>query len=419
MMNVGIEALNVYGGITKLDLKQLAAARNLETNRFEKLLMKEKTVAMPYEDAVSCGVNAAKPLIAAMSASEKEKIELLIVCTESGIDFSKSVSTYVHDYLGLGRHCRLFELKQACYSGTAGFQMAVNFVLSQASPDAKALVVLTDIARFIPGNGGVLQDQDWAYAEPSSGAGAVAILVSSQPQLLQMDVGCNGYYGHEVMDTARPLPDSEFGDADLSLLSYLDCCENAYRHYTTRVEHVDYQATFSYLAFHTPFGGMVKGAHQMMMRKFKQYRPDQIAVDFQQRVWPGLQYCQTIGNIMGGTVFVALTGLIEHGQFPTPQRVGIFSYGSGCCSEFYSGVVPPHAPALLAQQQIARRLANRHALTMEQYDCILHNNYKVAFGTRNVKLDDGPVPEVWRKIQGSGLLMLREIKEFHRCYEWV
>ncbi|MEZ4737576.1 MAG: hydroxymethylglutaryl-CoA synthase family protein [Caldilineaceae bacterium] len=419
MMKVGIEALNVYGGITKLDLKQLAAARNLEANRFEKLLMQDKTVAMPYEDAVSCAVNAAKPLVAAMSAAEKAQIELLIVCTESGIDFSKSVSTYVHDYLGLGRNCRLFEVKHACYAGTAGFQMAVNFILSQASPNAKALVILSDIARFIPGNGGVVQDQDWSYAEPSSGAGAVAILVSNQPQLLQIDVGCNGYYGHEVLDTARPLPDTEFGDADLSLLSYLDCCENAYRHYTERVEDVDYQDTFQYLAFHTPFGGMVKGAHQMMMRKFKQYRPEPIAEDFQKRVLPGLQYCQTIGNIMSGTVFVSLTGIIAHGQFHMPQRVGIFSYGSGCCSEFYSGIIPPHAPSVLAKQQIANRLAARHPLTMAQYESILHNNYKVAFGTRNVKLDEGPVPEVWERIQGSGLLMLREIKEFHRRYEWV
>ena len=59
------------------------------------------------------------------------------------------MSTYVHHYLGLNRNCRLFELKQACYSGTAGFQMAVNFILSQTSPGAKALVIATDIARAV------------------------------------------------------------------------------------------------------------------------------------------------------------------------------------------------------------------------------------------------------------------------------
>ncbi|PNB47769.1 3-hydroxy-3-methylglutaryl-ACP synthase, partial [Pseudomonas sp. GW456-E7] len=90
--------------------------------RFENLLMKEKAVALPYEDPVTFGVNAAKPIIDALSEAEKDRIELLITCSESGIDFGKSLSTYIHEYLGLNRNCCLFEIKQACYSGTAGFQ---------------------------------------------------------------------------------------------------------------------------------------------------------------------------------------------------------------------------------------------------------------------------------------------------------
>ncbi|MFA7746563.1 3-hydroxy-3-methylglutaryl-ACP synthase, partial [Salinicoccus roseus] len=81
-----------------------------------------------------------------------------------GIDFGKSLSTYIHDYLGLNRNCRLFELKQACYSGTAGLQMALNFILSQTSPGAKALVVATDISRFLIAEGGDALSEDWSYA---------------------------------------------------------------------------------------------------------------------------------------------------------------------------------------------------------------------------------------------------------------
>ena len=57
------------------------------------------------------------------------------------------------------------------------------------------------------------------------------MLVSQQPHVLRLDPGAYGLYSYEVMDTCRPVPDSEAGDADLSLLSYLDCCENAYRDY--------------------------------------------------------------------------------------------------------------------------------------------------------------------------------------------
>src|SRR5204863_562178 len=131
--------------------------------RFENLLMKGKAVALPYEDPVTFGVNAAKPIVDAMSDEERNRIELLITCSESGIDFGKSMSTYIHDYLGLNRNCRLFEIKQACYSGTAGFQMAVNFILSQASPGAKALVIATDISRYIIAEGGDALTADWSY----------------------------------------------------------------------------------------------------------------------------------------------------------------------------------------------------------------------------------------------------------------
>ncbi len=267
MVSAGIEAMNVFGGTAYLDVMELAKYRHLDTARFENLLMKEKAVALPYEDPVTFGVNAAKPIIDALTEAEKDRIELLITCSESGIDFGKSLSTYIHEYLGLNRNCRLFEIKQACYSGTAGFQMAVNFILSQTSPGAKALVIASDISRFLIAEGGDALSEDWSYAEPSAGAGAVAVLVGENPEVFQIDPGANGYYGYEVMDTCRPIPDSEAGDSDLSLMSYLDCCEQAFLEYQKRVPGASYQDTFQYLAYHTPFGGMVKGAHRTMMRK--------------------------------------------------------------------------------------------------------------------------------------------------------
>ena len=339
MSSVGIEAINVFAGTAFLDVKKLAEHRQLDTTRFENLLMKEKTVALPYEDPITFAVNAAKPIVDALSAEEKDRIEMVITCTESSFDFGKSMSTYCHDLLGLNRNCRLFELKNACYSGVAGIQMAVNFILSQASPGAKALVIASDISRFMVEEGGDALTADWSFAEPSGGSGAVAMLISEKPYIFQIDVGANGYYGYEVMDTCRPSPDADAGDADLSLLSYLDCCENAFLEYKKRVDGADFAETFTYLAYHTPFGGMVKGAHRNMMRKLVKSKPKAIEEDFERRVLPGLNYCQRVGNIMGATAALSLLSTIDNGRFETPQRVGVFSYGSGCCSEFFSGVV--------------------------------------------------------------------------------
>ena len=425
MTPVGIEAINLYGGSAFVDVMQLAAHRKLDTARFDNLLMKQKSVALPFEDPVSFAINAAKPIIESLSEQEKDRIELLITCSESGIDFGKSISTYVHHYLGLNRNCRLFELKQACYSGTAGLQMAVNFILSQVSPGAKALVIATDLSRFLVTEDGDALTMDWAFFEPSGGAGAVALLVSEAPEIFQMDVGANGYYSFEVMDTCRPVPDSEAGNADLSLLSYLDCCDQTFQEYKKRVPEVDYRTSFKYLCFHTPFGGMVKGAHRNMMRKHSDINRDEINEDFNERAQPGLTYCQRVGNIMGATIMVSLLSAIENGAFDTPQRIGCFSYGSGCCSEFYSGVASASGQKKLALMLIARQLDARHELTMDEYDAILNGSHAVKFGTRNVLLDLNLIPAVWDSIQshvvttGRRRIFLKEIKDFYRTYEWV
>jgi polyketide biosynthesis 3-hydroxy-3-methylglutaryl-CoA synthase-like enzyme PksG len=415
MTAVGIEAINVFAGSAYLDVEKLARHRKLDMTRFTNLLMKEKTVALPYEDPISFGVNAARPLVDALSPDEKDRIEMVITCTESAFDFGKSMSTYFHRLLGLNRNCRLFEVKNACYSGVAGLQMAVNFVLSQSSPGAKALVIATDISRFLAVEGGDALSEDWSFAEPSGGAGAVAMLVSETPHVFQVDVGANGYYGYEVMDTCRPVADSEAGDAELSLLSYLDCFEGAFKEYLKRVPGADFGSTFSYLAMHTPFGGMVKGAHRDMMRKMVRANPKEIDADFERRVMPGIRHCQRVGNIMGATTMLSLLSTIQHGDFEQPQRVGCFSYGSGCCSEFFSGVVTKDGQERVRALRIDAQLDKRYELSMEEYDRLLVGSSAVKFGTRNVLLDTGFIPPA-RIAQGNGTLFLTEIREFQRQY---
>lgn len=414
-MKVGIEAMNIYCGSAAIDVAEVAKLRKLDNNRFEHLLMKEKTVPMPYEDAISNGVNAAKPIIDSLSLEEREQIDMVITCTESGIDFGKSMSTYIHHYLGLNRNCRLFEIKNACFSGTAGFQTAINFVLSQTAPGRKVLVVCTDVLRM----SSVDESMEMSFVEPSSGSGAVAMLISDNPVVFEVDKGANGYYGYEVMDTCRPVPDEEAGNADLSLLSYLDCYENAFKEYQRRVEGVDYRNTFQYLAFHTPFGGMVKGAHRTNMRKFNKANPDEIEEDFQKRVMPALLYCQRVGNIMGATTHLSLASIIDNGNFESAKRVGIFSYGSGCSSEFYSGIITAKSKEKMKQFDLAKHLNDRYKLSMEEYEQTLEANANLKFGTRNYKIDRSAFPKPYSHVEGKQRLVFSEIRDYHRLYEWV
>lgn len=409
-MSVGIEAINFYGGRTVLDIRALFHARQLDLRRFDNLMLQRKSVALPCEDPVSCAVNAAKPLVDALSPEQRAQIELVIVGSESGVDFGKSISTYVHHYLGLGRTCRLFEVKQACYGGTAALQMATGFIASQASPGAKALVIGTDIGRAtIRGS----------YVEPSQGAGAVAMIVGDAPEILELDFGANGYHGYEVMDTCRPAPDVETGDSDLSLIAYLDCLEHAFAEYARRVQGADFVDTFDYLAFHTPFPGMVKGAHRMLLRKLKGAAPAAADADFARRVAPSLRYCTEIGNIYSATVYLALCGVIDGAELTQPRRVGLFSYGSGCCGEFFSGVIGPAAQARLRALRKPDSLRDRHELTLPEYELLLDAGLEWVFGIKDKEVDLTPYRAIYdRALAGRGLLVLKRIAGYHREYDW-
>jgi polyketide biosynthesis 3-hydroxy-3-methylglutaryl-CoA synthase-like enzyme PksG len=414
---VGIEAMNVFVGMAALDVRDLCSHRGLDMPRFENLLMEEKTVALPYEDPVTFAVNAARPIVDSLSEDERRRIEMVITCTESGIDFGKSLSTYVHKHLNLEPNCRLFEIKQACYSGGAGLQMAVNFVLAQTSPGGKALVVTTDISRFALADANAVQE--WAYSEPSSGAGAVAMLVSDRPHIFQIDPGAYGNHAFEVMDTCRPGPDTEAGDSDLSLMAYLDCCAGAFDDYSRRVEGADFRETFSQLCFHTPFGGMVKGAHRHLMRKLYKAKPEEIAEDFEKRLGPSLAYSKRVGNTAGGSVFVALAGTIDTVELTEPIRIGLFSYGSGCCSEFFSGVVSPESREKLRPMEISGALDARYRLSIVEYEKLLSGGSAIRFGTRDAKLDHRIIPAAWPVAGNGDRLVLDSVTDYHRNYIWI
>jgi polyketide biosynthesis 3-hydroxy-3-methylglutaryl-CoA synthase-like enzyme PksG len=179
---------------------------------------------------------------------------------------------------------------------------------------------------------------------------------------------------------------------------------------------------------------MIKGAHRNMMRKQFKMEPDAIETDFRKRVEPSLVFCQQVGNIMGGTVFLALVSTIYNSDDLDAARVGIFSYGSGCCSEFYSGVFTQYGQQYVKSLNFAQLLSQRYRLSIDEYETLLRENALVAFGTRNIQLDQelhtkfytpssesssGNSPSNNVSTSSGKRLFLSKINEFHREYQWV
>ena len=60
-MLVGIEAINAYVGTAYVGVNELFERRGLSRPRFDNLMMAQRSVALPCEDPVTNGTNAAKP----------------------------------------------------------------------------------------------------------------------------------------------------------------------------------------------------------------------------------------------------------------------------------------------------------------------------------------------------------------------
>jgi len=181
-MMVGIERLSVYVPQYALRATELAAARGIPPEPLtEGLGVREMAIAAPCEDVVTLAATAGGRLLRAADL-DPSWIGLLIVATETGVDHAKPVGIFVHELLGIGRRCRVYELKHACYAGTAALMTAADWVRASVGRRRKALVIASDIARYelrTPG-------------EPTQGAGAVALLIERHPKLFGVDLAHAG-----------------------------------------------------------------------------------------------------------------------------------------------------------------------------------------------------------------------------------
>lgn len=406
---VGIEALNAYVGLAFVGVPDLLAGRGLDLGRADNLGMTERSVGLPFEDPVTNAANAARPLVDRLSEEDRARIEVLVVATESGLDLSKSVSSYVHRHLGLGPRCRVLEVKQACYSATGTLQLVAGLLASGLAEDAKALLIGTDVA---------LVDERAQYAEACAGHGAVAMLLGTDdPAVLALDPGAYGTYGYEVLDSARPTPTMDIAAPDESLFTYLDCLERSVADYRDRVGGADLRTTFGALTFHTPFAGLVKAGHRNLMRGAG-LAGAEIAADFEARLGPALALQRRTGNLCAASVYLGLAGIVQHAGAVLPQRVGLYSYGSGCCSEFFSGVVSAGAPARIPAD-VTAALDARRKLGWDEYAELLER-------TRGVlePVPDRDVPQDRLDLAGEPghrppFLTWTGTRGHHRQYAWV
>jgi hydroxymethylglutaryl-CoA synthase len=251
----------------------------------------------------------------------------------------------------------VFETKHACFGGTAGLLNALDWIASGSARGRAAVVVCTDIARYSLGSPG----------EPTQGAGAVAMLVSEQPRLVELEVGQSGSYARDVHDFWRPLDRKDaLTDGHFSVQCYLDALAGAYAEWRALSHPGDQEPVRT--CYHVPYGKMARKAHRhrRMIDGLTEQAADQ---SFDQEVGASLILPAQVGNIYTGSLYLALGSLLHHEAAAVAgQRIGLFSYGSGCTAEFFAGRVHPEAAAMMTRMMIDEPLSHRRRLSIPEYE---------------------------------------------------
>lgn len=243
-VTIGIDDIELATSHHVVRLGDFAEANGTDPNKFRLGLGQDEfSFPAPDEDVVTMAAAAAAPIV---QRSGTEGIRTLLFATESGIDQSKAAGMAVHSLLDLPSQMRVVEFKEACYSATAALQAAVGIVTR--SPGQRVLVIASDVARYELDTPG----------EPTQGAGAVAMLVSANPKLLEIEP-VSGLNSADVDDFWRPNDSTTaIVDGALSVTAYLDALTGAWSDLAAQGGPAI--AEIDRVLYHQPFTKMAKKA---------------------------------------------------------------------------------------------------------------------------------------------------------------
>src|SRR5512143_393128 len=186
---VGISGFAAYLPCYRVNLQDWCRWTGDSGDKVASVVGRSFRMRAPDENAYTMAATAVLRLIRAYDVDPR-RIGYFALGTESSTDNSIGaviVKGMVNDALrelgapALGRHCEVPEFKHACLGGVYAMKAAARYVALDGF-DKLAIVVCADIAEYARGTSG----------EATQGAGAVAMLIESQPKLLQFDLARSG-----------------------------------------------------------------------------------------------------------------------------------------------------------------------------------------------------------------------------------
>ncbi len=413
-MKTGIDAISFDVANIHLPIKTLATARNIEPEKLEKGLgLIKMTLPDVHQDPVVFGANALTKLILDHNINLNE-ISRIYVGTESSIDSSKPISSFLislmeqkfgEDTLA---ECDVVDFTFACIGGVDALQNCIDFV--KLNPAKKAIVVTTDFAKYDLNSTG----------EYTQGAGAVAMLVTSNPRIIAFDENwATSTKG--VFDFFKPYrtlskeeitkntnndlwfdnleaeieihKDQPVFDGQYSNQCYMDRTRNAYFSFkklknTTETLYNSWNSIIMHLPYSFQGRRMLSEIYALdnaekiiseniesteYQLKIKEVAKSEEYRNFvTEKLQPAELASSLIGNLYTGSIFMGLLSTLAH-YYDTNKEIagtqfGFLAYGSGSKSKVFEGTIQPEWKAALETVKLFENLKESVEIDFNTYE---------------------------------------------------
>ncbi|MBL7879992.1 MAG: hydroxymethylglutaryl-CoA synthase family protein [Chryseobacterium gambrini] len=429
-MTFGIEAASYYVPSLYLEIKDLAEKRGIEPAKLEKGLGLHK-MGFPdvHEDAATFAAEALLKLIKDYNINPKE-ISRIYLGTESALDAAKPTASYAMQMVEkvlekefgerVFRNCDVVDMTFACIGAVDALHNSLDFV--RANPDKKAVVIASDYAKYELASSG----------EYTQGGGAVAVLISSKPDLIEIENNW-GIATESVFDFFKPrrhfkkedltnapesfpekieiFTDEPVFDGQYSNQCYQDRIREAYDHYKEITGFNKPYENWKYLIFHLPYAfhgkrvfteiySLENGLSYQTPEEQKAVAKSEEYLEFiNNKIEKSQRASSEIGNMYTASIFMALLSALQtsfnENEELAEQEIGFLGYGSGSKSKVFAGKVSENWKKVVKKWNLFESLKNRTAIDFETYEKLhrkqlqnsVNENYK-GFGLKSVELEN-------------------------------
>ena len=428
--NIGIDAIDFYVPPIALKISDLAIARNIEPAKLEKGLgLKSMALMDVDEDAASMAANALYKLIANNNIDPKS-VGRIYLGTESALDAAKPTATYavgmVEEKLakqyGLRcfKNCDVVDMTFACVGAVDALENCIDWIKS--SSERKAIVIASDVAKYELASTG----------EYTQGAGAVAMLISSNPSIISFNetFGISMEHVGDFFKPRRLLRNKDLnGDIDIQKITstnkavlelfyeepvfdgqysnecYAKRIKEGMEHFIEQ-KNTNLLTDWDKLVFHLPYAfqgrrmmldiwidwmkengklgdiekEVGKEDHNDIKTWKKSVSKSSLYKTFiKEKIADGEVASGEIGNMYTASIFMSLISHLyvscENNQELEGKRFGFISYGSGSKSKVFEGTIQNNWKSKTKHLSLFDSLSNRTFIDFETYEKLHNSQY--------------------------------------------